>query len=470
MGRVFLGQSRSGRPVAVKLIRPELAEDPQFRDRFAREVDAARRVSAFHTAAVVDADPAADPPWLVTDYVAGPSLQEAVAHRPLSPMTVRVLGSDLAEGLAAIHASGLVHRDLKPSNVILANDAARVIDFGIARALDATSQTASRVVIGTPSYMSPEQARGHMVSPPSDVFSLGTVLAFAATGRSPFGTGPAEAVIYRVVHDDPELTGLPPALADLVIACLAKNPDERPGVPDILDQLAVPAAPRATLWPPPEITTMITERTAIAAEQLPSGPYATTDSAASASQRPSSRPQPSREAAATAAPVTFRASKRTRMLTGAVALAVVFVLPMAGVLVIAVWASWIELEDVVSPLGVMAFLVAFGMLVGLVMPHDVITMDADGLCVHRKRLWPTRQRSFLWDDMRQITMVGGGSVVVWFRPGRGPSKLPQKRQFKGGLVVAKAAETTGLIGQRKRIREIHNTLAQFASDIYVETV
>jgi serine/threonine protein kinase len=170
MGRVFLGQSRSGRPVAVKLIHPKLAEDPQFRRRFALEVEAARRVGGFYTAPVVDADTAADPPWLVTAYLPGPSLQEAVDRcGPLPLVMIRKLGAGLAEGLAAIHACGLVHRDLKPSNVILLNDGPRVIDFGIARALDVTSYTASRVRIGTPSYMSPEQVRGLVVGPPSDV-------------------------------------------------------------------------------------------------------------------------------------------------------------------------------------------------------------------------------------------------------------------------------------------------------------
>jgi len=193
MGQVYLGRSRSGRPVAVKLVRPELADDAGFRSRFALEVEAARRVGGFYTAQVVDADPDDDPPWLVTAYIPGPSLQQAVEeHGPLPVEAITVLGAGLAEGLAAIHTCGLVHRDFKPSNVILAEDGPRVIDFGIARALDATSHTLSRVVVGTPSFMSPEQARGHEIGRPSDVFSLGLVLAFATTGHSPFGTGPAQ--------------------------------------------------------------------------------------------------------------------------------------------------------------------------------------------------------------------------------------------------------------------------------------
>ncbi|MDO0939326.1 serine/threonine-protein kinase [Streptomyces sp. DG2A-72] len=192
-------------------------------------------------------------------YIPGPSLHQAVAtHGPLPTETITVLGAGLAEGLAAIHACGLVHRDLKPSNVILAEDGPRVIDFGITRALDATSHTLSRAVVGTPSFMSPEQARGDEIGQPSDVFSLGLVLAFAATGRSPFGNGQAEAILYRIVHDEPDLTGLPAHLADLVRRCLAKDPGDRPVVARILQGLTNSAQTTAQ-WLPPAITTMIAE-------------------------------------------------------------------------------------------------------------------------------------------------------------------------------------------------------------------
>ncbi|MEW2371372.1 WD40 repeat domain-containing serine/threonine protein kinase [Streptomyces sp. NPDC006656] len=260
MGQVFLGRSPGGRPVAVKLVRPELADDPGFRRRFALEAEAARLVGGFYTAQLVDADPDADPPWLVTAYVPGPSLHQAVEdHGPMPAEAITVLGAGLTEGLGAIHACGLVHRDLKPSNVILAADGPRVIDFGITRALDATSHTRSRAVVGTPSFMSPEQARGREIGPPSDVFSLGLVLAFAATGRSPFGTGQAEAVVYRIAHDEPDLSGLPDGLADLVKRCLAKDPGDRPRVTDILGELTDPTR-ATTQWLPPPIATMITER------------------------------------------------------------------------------------------------------------------------------------------------------------------------------------------------------------------
>ncbi|MFI7465152.1 WD40 repeat domain-containing serine/threonine protein kinase [Nonomuraea sp. NPDC049646] len=186
MGQVFLGRSPGGRPVAVKLVRPDLADDPGFRRRFALEAEAARRVGGFCTAQLVDADPQADPPWLVTAYVPRPSLQQAVdAHGPMPTEAGTVLGAGPAEGLGAIHACGLVHRDLKPSNVILAADAPRLIDFGIARALDDTSHTLSHAVVGTPSFMSPEQARGREIGPPSDVFSLGLVaVAFSPDGAT----------------------------------------------------------------------------------------------------------------------------------------------------------------------------------------------------------------------------------------------------------------------------------------------
>jgi eukaryotic-like serine/threonine-protein kinase len=250
MGRVFLGQSPGGRYVAVKVIRAELAEQADFRVRFAREVAAARRVSGLFTAPVVDADLDAPTPWLATAYVAGPSLDDAVAsHGPLPVSSVLALAAGLAEGLGAIHAAGIVHRDLKPSNVLLAEDGPRVIDFGISRVAEQLALTGTGLVIGSPGFMSPEQAQGHEVGPPSDVFSLGAVLAFAATGKGPFGNGSTVALLYRVVSAPPATEALPAELRPLIERCLAKDPQQRPSTGDLLSDLN--ASPEAGWLPTP---------------------------------------------------------------------------------------------------------------------------------------------------------------------------------------------------------------------------
>jgi serine/threonine protein kinase len=239
MGQVFLGRSAGGRPVAVKVIRADLAGDVNFRARFRQEVAAARKVSGLFTALVVDADPDGPRPWLATAYVAGPSLAEAVtSHGNLPAETVLALAAGLAEGLQAVHAAGVVHRDLKPSNVLLADDGPRVIDFGISRAAEASALTHTGMVVGSPGFMSPEQAEGGEVGPPSDMFSLGAVLTFAATGEGPFGTGSTAALIYRVVHGRPKLDDLPAEVRPLVERCLAKDPGGRPTAGEVLAELS----------------------------------------------------------------------------------------------------------------------------------------------------------------------------------------------------------------------------------------
>jgi hypothetical protein len=239
MGQVYLGRSPGGRQVAVKLIRPELASDPDFRARFALEVATARRVSGIFTVPVVDAEVHGAQPWLVTAYVEGPSLAEAVNDRgPLPPASVLSLAAGLAEGLEAIHAAGVVHRDLKPSNVLLAADGPRIIDFGISRAAEGAGFTRTGFVAGSPGFMSPEQAMGGETGPASDVFSLGSVLAFAATGQGPFGRGTAEAMLFRVVHDAPDTAALPDRVRQLVQQCLVKDPRRRPTAGQIVIALA----------------------------------------------------------------------------------------------------------------------------------------------------------------------------------------------------------------------------------------
>jgi len=235
MGRVFLGESPGGRKVAIKVVHPQFGNDPEFRRRFAREVAAARQVGGFHTAAVVGADPDADPPWMATAYIAGSSLAEAIARRgPLDEAEVRQLGAALAEGLAAIHDCGLIHRDLKPGNVILADDGPRIIDFGVAKGADATALTGSSAVIGTLRYMSPEQLSGRELTPHSDVFALGTILAFAATGHDPFEAPTIPAVITRILNDPPDLDPLTGDLRAIIGECLAKDPGSRPSPGDLL--------------------------------------------------------------------------------------------------------------------------------------------------------------------------------------------------------------------------------------------
>ncbi|TDC44490.1 serine/threonine protein kinase, partial [Actinomadura sp. KC345] len=256
MGEVFLGHSPGGRAVAVKVVRAELASDPGFRSRFAREAEAARRVGGFHTAQVVEIDLDADPPWLVTAYVPGPSLAAVVTeHGALPERSLRVLGAGLAEALEAIHGAGLVHRDLKPANILLASDGPRVIDFGIARAAEGTALTVPGGSIGTPGFMAPEQIRGEDVGPAADVFALGAVLCHAA-GVRPFGGGPVHTLMYRIVHQEPGLDGLPGGLRDLVAACLAKDPAGRPSPAGLLERLGADGGPIGE-WLPDQATRML---------------------------------------------------------------------------------------------------------------------------------------------------------------------------------------------------------------------
>ena len=237
-GRVYLGQGPGGERVAVKVIKADLAEDPEFQARFSREVSAARKVDGKFTARVVDAHAAGSELWLATEYISGPTLREAVAAQgPMSDSAVLALAAGLAEAIGAIHAAGLVHRDLKPDNVLLAYDGPRVIDFGIARVAGASTLTATGVLMGTLAYMSPEQVIGQPAGPPSDVFSLASVLCFAATGKGPYGDGTQTELLYRVAHERPSLDGVPPRVRELVEPCMAADPSRRPTTADLSEHL-----------------------------------------------------------------------------------------------------------------------------------------------------------------------------------------------------------------------------------------
>ncbi|MEU6182052.1 serine/threonine-protein kinase [Streptomyces coeruleorubidus] len=239
MGVVHLARSTSGMKLAVKVVHAEFAKDPEFRGRFRQEVGAARRVSGAFTAPVVDADPEAGRPWMATLFIPGPTLaQEVKRNGPLSPAQLRRLMAGLAEALRDIHRVGVVHRDLKPSNVLLAEDGPKVIDFGISRPKDSELRTETGKLIGTPPFMAPEQfRRPREVGPAADVFALGSVMVHAATGRGPFDSDSPYVVAYQVVHDEPELAGVPEELAPLVLRCLAKEPEDRPSPDELMREL-----------------------------------------------------------------------------------------------------------------------------------------------------------------------------------------------------------------------------------------
>jgi serine/threonine kinase PknH len=272
MGLVYLGFSPAGRAVAIKVVHTQFARDPEFIERFSREVSAAGSVSGIYTAPVVGSGINDNPPWLATAYVPGPPLATVVAkYGPLPEPAIWKLAAGVAEALRAVHAAGLVHRDLKPANVLLADDGPKVIDFGISRAFEGTALTSAGMVVGTPGYMSPEQAEGMPSGPPSDVFALGCVLAYTATGKAPFGEGSAATILFRVVKSEPDLSGVPERLRPMIEACLRKNPDERPDPSRLISLIATNGpATMATLgsfWPQ-QVSKVIA---AEAAAQTPAG-------------------------------------------------------------------------------------------------------------------------------------------------------------------------------------------------------
>ncbi|MFE6170798.1 protein kinase [Streptomyces sp. NPDC056464] len=273
MGVVYLGVSASGRQVAVKLVHGSYAQEEEFRTRFRQEIAAARRVSGAFTAPVVDADPDADRPWMATLYVPGLSLAQVVRKDgPLSQRELRALGLGLTEALRDIHRAGLVHRDLKPANVLMTEDGPRVIDFGISRAADSQSLTVTGRVIGTPPFMSPEQlASPRDVTPASDVFSLGSLMVFAAVGTGPFDADSPYMTGYQVMHEAPDLDGVPEALRRIVERCLDKDPAARPDLADLHRMLqtlpesdaAAPPKARESAAPRPRPTPLSSATTSV---------------------------------------------------------------------------------------------------------------------------------------------------------------------------------------------------------------
>ncbi|MFF8409816.1 serine/threonine-protein kinase [Streptomyces omiyaensis] len=342
MGRVFLARSAGGRTVAVKVVHAELAAQDEFRRRFAREVEALERVGGTGTAPVLGSDTTSASPWVAIGYVPGPSLRAVVGdeYGPLPPATVRALGAGLGRALDHIHRAGLVHRDLKPSNVLLTVDGPRIIDFGIARAVDTVTDgglTSTGAVVGSPGFMSPEQVRGEKLGPASDVFCLGSVLAYAATGRSPFGTSDSgvHALMFRIAHDEPDLTDVAPALTGLIRACLAKDPAARPTAAEIAETLPVPDP-----WLPADVLARLgrhaarlleaegsTEGTAgggAGATGTAPAPERTTGGAAPGDPTPAPAPAPAPE------PSPPRPRSRRRVLTAALATAAVAAAAGAG--------------------------------------------------------------------------------------------------------------------------------------------
>ncbi len=266
MGRVYLSYTPGGRPVALKTVRPEFAQDPEFRRRFAHEVANARRIHGLYTAQVIDSGADAEVPWLATAYVPGPSLQQVVRdHGALPVRTVLLLMGGIAEALQAIHGVGVVHRDLKPANVLVAADGPRVIDFGIARAADAIALTGTGFRIGSPAFMAPEQALGRPATPATDVFALGALAAYAISGALPFGEGPETTVLYRVVNEQPNLDRVPGDLHGLLLRCLAKQPEDRPTPAEIIEAARTHHTVGGQLrfaddWLPTGVSTDITRR------------------------------------------------------------------------------------------------------------------------------------------------------------------------------------------------------------------
>lgn len=520
MGGVYLGRSRGGRVVAVKVIRPDLAEDSEFRERFRREADMARSVGGFWTAAVVDADPDAEYPWLATEYVPGPTLHQAVVdHGPLPEATVRALGAGLGEALSAIHQRGLVHRDLKPANVLLGPDGPRVIDFGISRAMTGNALTATGMFLGTPGFFSPEQTTGDEVRPSSDVFSLGAVLVFAATGTGPFGSDNTAALLYRVVHNEPDLRAIPEGMRALLASCLAKAPEARPEPDALVSQLA-DTTPQGSDWLPPAISTAIAEHTSQLREIAPSNPSASNGHPAGVPVPTPTRvgdpggPHANHSPAGPASEDAFEDSESapgTRQETGATREKIAHARPsqtarvaqsrvrkqnpgpvfhtagrfsaMVSTLLcllcmyVAYWLAEhgevpTELHQIFQ-LGMVLLAVATGWCVlSALVPRLHMKVNSDGVLV--SRAWLTRQ--IPWAQIRQVGIVDRGkhqAVAMWFVEGAPvPRARPwhRVRPHRGGFQIFPLGATGGWWARRQHAKRMRSALQQHAPGRYDERI
>ncbi|SDK38255.1 Serine/threonine protein kinase [Actinopolyspora mzabensis] len=518
MGAVYLGCSRGGRPVAVKVAKPELAEDADFRERFRREASMSAAVGGFWTATVVDADPEAEHPWLATEYVPGPTLHQAVnEHGPFPEHTVRRLGAGLAEALQAVHRAGLVHRDLKPANVLLGPDGPRVIDFGISRAMAATGMTATGMFFGTPGFFSPEQTTGGEIAPPSDVFSLGAVLVFAATGEAPFGNENSAAMLYRVVHAEPDLESVPTTLRPLIASCLAKDPNGRPSTGELLDHLGHSGSPTGE-WLPRGVTTLISAHTAeldrvfrgeplsagkggpraeerggsVAAEATPAA--VAPGGAAAAPPQPSNTTRGGSDALGGSRAVTanerhgvatgtperdrperplvrpdlagpvFRSGRRVNALLWAA---------FSGALA---YGTAVIGADVITRgpgralLALGVFLLVLSCVLGMAQaltPGVSLKINSDGLRISRMGL----HREIPWSRVGRVGLVGNGkkqALTVWVHQGFTPHSKwwHRTREYYGGNKIFLVGATGGWWARRREARRLRTALQQYAPRSY----
>ncbi|HEU5472918.1 MAG TPA: serine/threonine-protein kinase [Actinophytocola sp.] len=455
MGTVYLARSPGGRLLAVKVARAELAEDPGFRDRFRQEVETMRAVGGFWTAAVVDADPDARRPWLASEYVPGPNLHEAVSGYGVLPEpALRRLVAGLAEALSAIHAAGLVHRDLKPANVLLAEDGPRVIDFGIAKVLRHAGLTATGMFVGTPGYLSPEQIEGGEATAASDVFALGCVLVFAATGTGPFGAGDSMALLYRAVHARPDLGAVPAGMRPLASRCLNRRPQLRPTPADLLGEVGLPGQ---DAWLPDRVRTMVAERSTEIPRGVPRPPT-----------RPYTRldaplmPPPKETPPGAGNRAVFRTSKVSAAVWAGVFAAAAL---LCGALSQSANDFGDDLPAVLFFVAFVALLVPTARMVWiLARPRRWVEVSGDGLTVGRGE-----QRHRLdWSGLARVRVVEDKRrpwLVAWLAdPEAGHAGLGTV--YSGGFRVFPVAHERRPAGRRREVRELRAALAWYARKVY----